>query len=499
MHIPTFTYLVLSFSLSGIGMTAEVLDIGDRNQVFIDGRFLEEAESVKLKVCPPKKTDEQCWHGSIGGYSQIMEPDGVFRGFYALTKDGTNWRRSKPGELPAEDDILGIRFSGDTVFVDPKAPPESRYKMFSGMKNRISGSSDGTKWETLHEEVFPSKARYPLGMDSQNVCFYDPKLGKYTAYVRKNNLYTCPDDMVWYYKLLGKERYGGENRYARRTVARAVSDTLSKFPMPELVLEPDDEDPMFRGCRVMDFYCPQVLPYPYAQDAYFLFNTRYFSYEDWYLPIDMSGFNRATLTDPTDGKRKTIGTYNAGVEDIELDASRDGIDWNRYDRRPWIRQGEDGSADSLSMYMTRGMYLHGDEIWMYYIGVDDPHTGSPEAQKRYTLTRVVLRKDGFTCVEAEYGTGHFTTGLLKFEGNQLTLNIQTSALGLARIEIQDEFGKPLEGFTMEDCDRIFSANTTAREVTWQGSSNVSKLAGRSVRLRFELSRHAKLYSFKFGE
>lgn len=93
-------------------------------------------------------------------------------------------------------------------------------------------------------------------MDSQNICFYDARTGKYTAYVRRNKIYTCPDDMVWYYGLLGKDRYGGKNKYARRTVARAESDTLAEFPMPEVVLEPDDEDPMFKGCRVMDFYCP---------------------------------------------------------------------------------------------------------------------------------------------------------------------------------------------------------------------------------------------------
>ena len=80
MHTPTITFLVLLFSLAGIGRAAEVLDIGDQNQIFLDGRFLQEAEGVKLKVCPPKKTDEQCWRGDTGGYSQIMEPDGVFRG-----------------------------------------------------------------------------------------------------------------------------------------------------------------------------------------------------------------------------------------------------------------------------------------------------------------------------------------------------------------------------------------------------------------------------------
>ena len=499
MRIFTISVLALFACTLNITVSADVVDIGDQNQVFIDGRFIQDADGVALKICPPKKTNEVCIRGRMSAYSQIMEPDGVFRAFSHLTKDGINWRRVAHGTLPEKDDILGVRFSGDPVFVDPKAPPEARYKMISGMRNRIYSSADGVKWDHFYDKVFPAKACYPLGMDSQNVCFYDANVGKYTAYVRQNKIFTCPDDMVWYYSLVGKERYGGENKYARRTIARSVSDTLEKFPMPEVILEPDDRDPMFKGCRVMDFYCPQVIQYPYAQDAYFLFNCRYFSYEDWYLPVDMSGFNRATVTDPKDGKPKKIGTYNAGVEDIELDASRDGINWNRYDRRPWIVQGEEGSFDAQTMYMTRGMYLHGDEIWMYYVGINDPHTGDPKVQDQYVFTRVVLRKDGFTCVEADYGDGCFTTCPLKFKGNKLTLNIQTSALGLARVEIQGLDGKPIEGFSLTDCDRVFTASTTAREVTWGGKSDVSTLAGRPVRLRFELSRHAKLYSFKFGE
>ena len=42
---------------------------------------------------------------------------------------------------------------------------------------------------------------------------------------------------------------------------------------------------------------------------------------------------------------------------------------------------------------------------MYYIGMDDPHTGAKEVQNRYTFSRVVLRRDGFTCVEADYTVG----------------------------------------------------------------------------------------------
>ena len=467
--------------------TAEPIDIADRNQVFLDGRFLDRAEGVRIVVCRPTKTNEKCLVGRLGGYSSIMEPDGVFRGFYALTKDGVHWRRVAGGTLPEPDDILGLRLGGETVFVDPKAPPSERYKRFSGMKNRIWASADGLKWKELHQGVFPSAACYPRGMDSHNVCFFDTRLEKYVAFVRVNKVYECPPERVPYFEKLGRQRYGAPNRYARRTVGRAETDDLSTFPVPQVVLEPDDKDPIFGGVRVMDFYCPQVVQYPYAQDAYFLFNCRYRSYEDWYLSIDMAKYPPGST-----------GVYNCGVEDIALAASRDGVHWDRYDRKPWIPQGPPGSFDALTMYMSRGIFLHGDEIWMYYIGLDDPHTGNKEAQNRYTLSRVVLRKDGFTCVESDYEGGEFTTPPLRFDGKALHLNIQTSAVGLARVEIQDEQGNPLEGYTLADCDRIHTANSTDHVVTWRGgTSDLSKLADHPVRLRFELQFGTKLYAFRF--
>jgi hypothetical protein len=470
--------------------TAEtgLLDIGGRNQVFIDGRFLESADNVRIVACEPVKTNEKCLVGKLGGYSFLVEPRPDFLWYSALTKDGVHWRRVSGYAPPEPDDILGIVFSGATLFEDPKAPAAERFKLFDGMRNRVQASSNGSDWRVLHENVFPAKAGYPLGMDSHNVCYFDPQLDKYVAYVRVNKIYTCSPERVPYFTKIGETRYGGKNKYSRRTIGRAVSDTLSAFPMPDVVLEPDDRDPFFGGVKVMDFYMPQVVRYPYAQDAHFLFNCRYRSYEDWYLSEDMSQY-------PT----TSAGTYNCGVEDMELDASRDGISWERYDRKPWIPMGIKGAFDSLNMYMTRGMHLHGDEIWMYYIGFDDPHTGNAEALKRATLSRVVLRKDGFTCVEAPYDGGEFTTPPLTFAGEALFLNIDTSAMGLARIEIQDATGKPIESYTLDDCDRIHAANSTKHAVTWGGSSDVSALAGTPVKLRVELQFGTRVHAFQFGK
>ncbi|MBT7299705.1 MAG: hypothetical protein HN849_09335 [Victivallales bacterium] len=473
-----------SLSQAGDG----IVDIADRNQVFIDGRYVQASRGVRVVVCPPLKTNEVCLRKVPSAYSSLIKPDGVFRYYQALTKDGVHWRRVSGYALPEPDDILGMLFGGRTVFVDPKAPADERYKMYDGMKNRIQASSDGSDWRVLHENVFPAKACYPNGMDSHNVCFYDAALGQYTAYVRVNKVYECPPGKVPYFEKIGRQRYGAPNRYARRAIGRAVTNDLSRFPMPEVVLAPDERDPTFDGVKVMDFYMPQVVRYPLAQDAYFLLNCRYRSYEDWYLPDDMSIY-------PT----TTVGIYNIGVEDMELDASRDGTKWQRYDRKPWIRLGKDGSFDSRTMYMTRGMHVQGDEIWLYYVGLDDPHTGNREAQKRMILSRVVLRRDGFTCVEADYDGGEFTTPAVQFKGKGLFLNLDTSGMGLMRVELQDADGKPIPGFTMDDCDRIHTANVTSRRVTWRGKEDLAGLSSQAVKLHFELQFGTRLYSFRFGD
>ena len=116
------------------------------------------------------------------------------------------------------------------------------------------------------------------------------------------------------------------------------------------------------------------------------------------------------------------------------------------------------------------------------------------------MYRAVFRKDGFTCVEADYSGGEFTTTPLMFEGEALHLNIDTSATGLARVEILDENGKPFSGFTLEECDRIHTTNSTNKTVTWRkGRFDLGDLSGRPVRLRFELCYGGMLYAFRFGK
>ena len=97
--------------------------------------------------------------------------------------------------------------------------------------------------------------------------------------------------------------------------------------------------------------------------------------------------------------------------------------------------------------------------------------------------------------DAEYGGGWIETPPIIHAGSRLVLNIDTSAAGSARVGIAAVDGDPVAGRSIGECDEIM-ANGTEHVVTWKGKADVADLAGRPVRLRFEI-RSAKLYAFRF--
>ena len=63
------------------------------------------------------------------------------------------------------------------------------------------------------------------------------------------------------------------------------------------------------------------------------------------------------------------------------------------------------------------------------------------------------------------------------------------------IEIQDAAGKPVPGYTLNDCPEIFG-DDLSRTVSWNTSTDVRKLAGKPVRLKFVM-KDSDLYSIQF--
>jgi hypothetical protein len=79
----------------------------------------------------------------------------------------------------------------------------------------------------------------------------------------------------------------------------------------------------------------------------------------------------------------------------------------------------------------------------------------------------------------------------------MELNYSTSAVGTVKVEIQDDRGNALPGFTLDDCPEMF-ADEIEGAVRWEGGSDVSSLAGKPIRLRFKLN-DADIYAFKFNK
>ena len=111
------------------------------------------------------------------------------------------------------------------------------------------------------------------------------------------------------------------------------------------------------------------------------------------------------------------------------------------------------------------------------------------------LRRYTLRIDGFVSLHAPLIGGELITKPLTFTGNQLTLNVSTSAAGSVRVEIQDADGQLLPGFALAACQEVYG-DDLERTVIWAGNPDLGAIAGKPVRLRFEV-KDADLYSFRF--
>ncbi len=520
-NVSRFDRLVKILTEEGVTGGGEGQHIGSRRQVFIDGRFLQKSQNVELVMHPAKKTGEftiepeHPWErGGIGPYGSVLKTGGTYQMWYhamdtvdwdtgqgrgcvcyARSGDGIRWEKPPLGVAEydgsrANNIVLGhgaggvrIGQAGGTVFLDPTAPPDQRYRMLKrvdevGSGNHIFSSPDGIHWTLTHRGVLtarPQKRGHHL--DSQNIIFWDERIRKYVAYGRKN-----------------MRRDGSQGR----AILRGEAEALDGFPVAQdmpVVLGPDRSDLFHGATAVVDYYTNATVAYGAAQDAYYMFPTAYYHY----VPRALREFSGACPT-------------NAGPIHTQFAASRDGITWHRFGRRPFVDLGMRGEFDWASCRVMHGVVSDrsGRDLYFYYWGSDRLHGWDRDVRNKRllskaglgatkdiaVLSRLVVRRDGFVSVRAPYTGGEFTTPPVRFDGTVLLLNVDTSATGIVQVELRDAADRPLPGYRLEDCDRIHTANETDRVVTWKGKGDVRRLAGAAVRIRFVM-RDADLYAFRF--
>ena len=458
--------------------------VGSQKQLFIDESLIASKSNVTLRMNPPVKTQERNliaehpWEELELGWVNVLEVNGEYKMWYgcesigksarqdteaeqetsrvvdlcyATSKDGVRWEKPPLGLVEfrgSKKNNIVMRNVFGTVFLDPKRLDGNLYKLAGSRRPNkgleIFTSPDGLRWEPFKDQPVLSKGYF----DTQNQIFWDDAVNAYVTFVRR-----------WV------EFSETRVPLCCRKVGRSVSQNLSAWPEPEIVYGHDANDPV-----ESDPYNASVVKYPGAPNVYLMFPSAYF-----HIP-----------------NRK-----NDGPLDIQLATSRDGIKWQRIEREPYVRMGVDGSFDSGSIYMAVGMFVKEPEVWMYYVGYDILHGLLDLKRHRHkgVISRVVQRLDGFVSADAGYTGGELTTTPIVFNGRELTLNLDTGAMGETRVEILDENNRVVPGFSAGDSDPI-NGNFISRAVTWKGKTDVSQLAGKAVKLRFVM-RSTKLYAFQF--
>jgi hypothetical protein len=260
-------------------------------------------------------------------------------------------------------------------------------------------------------------------------------------------------------------------------------DLTAGWENQTIVMAPDEVDrathTMPTGEPPVDYYGACVFPYEEAEGIYIMLAQAYWHWRE-----------RAPLR----------GLGPAGF-DVRLAVSRDGKTFERVGgRKPFMALGREGQFDSRYVWAMPNPIRMGDELWIYYVGNNRDHNdnidpAAPDGKLLTGIGRAVLRLDGFVSADAGYRGGQLTTPVLRFSGDCLELNAATSGGGSVEVELLDEHGQPIEGYSRTDSQAI-NGNSLRMPVRWKATDNVGELAGRPVRLRFYML-DCKLYAFQF--
>lgn len=462
-----------------------VIDIGSNRELFVDEYLIDKLDGARMTLHHPRHEGpvmkfDKPWEGPFSGYCTIIKDGDLYRVYYrgeskagadgnnlevtcvAESKDGRTWTKPNLGIY----EINGTRennvvYANDAPnshnfhpFIDtrPGVPKAERYKATAGVNVKsknfkgLSGfvSPDGLHWRKVKPQPILTCGPF----DSANVAFWS----------EAEQCYIC------YFRVFIK---------GVRWIARATSkDFLNWSPLEEITA-------MHKGkpAPIEHLYTNQTHPYFRAPQIYIAPAARF-----------MPG--RQVISDAKAAKQLGVHPkYFRDISDAVLMTSRGGNVFDRTFMEGFIR-----NDIGLNNWISRSNY----PAWQVV------QTGPAEmslyancnyAQTTAELRRFSLRLDGFASIQAGYDGGRVLTKPLKFKGKQLLINFATSAAGSVKVEIQDADGRPIPGFTLADSNKTIG-NEIERAVSWKGKTDLASLAGRPIRLLFEL-KDADVFAFRF--
>ena len=509
MSIVFFVFVSWATAMCG---AEEPIDIGSRLELFVDDGLIERLSGAERRLHHPVPAEialvlDRPWEGNWSSGFTVLQDKGLYRMYYragretrltqnppdkqvdekliytgyAESRDGIAWTRPslKLFEVAGtrENNVVFTESTPLMPFVDtrPGVPPEERYKAVGVQRAFVS--PDGIHWRLLNDTTVIE------GYDSFNVAFWDAEEGQYRSYSRDRRVGREQRAKAAPVPKTSDQGIMDDGRDNGRDIITSTSKDFIHWTKPEFL--------SYSPGRISELYENNVLPYYRAPHLLLGFPVRY---------IDRGWTESAKALPQLEHRRKRAGAYESregtALTDTMLMSSRDRTHfsiWPESFIRPGLRLKDNwfygdnypawglietassiiGAPNELSLFATEAFLQPG-----------------PTRLRRFTI-----RMDGFVSVCAPLSGGELLTRPVVFAGSKLVLNYSTSAAGSVQVELQDAQGVPLRGFALADCHEIYG-DQIERVVAWKGNSDLGKLAGTPVRLRFVL-KDADLYSIQF--
>lgn len=436
---------------------AEPVDIGSRLEMFVDSFLVDRFEGdAKLHLHKPKAhevvlvTDEP-WEGNTCAYYTIFQDGDLYRMYYRGSHYDVKTRKSTHAQVTCYAESKdGVHWT----------KPRLGLFDFAGTKeNNIVWTGIGTHNFVPFKDANPNcaaDAKYKaLGGGRGGLYAFKSADAIHWSLMSKKPVITkgAFDSQNLAFWDSHAKVYREFHRTFRgvRDIQTGTSSDFLKWTNPEFLIYP--------GAPKEHLYTNAIFPYPRAPHILLGFPTRFLPKKQQVEPTFMAS---------RDGR--TFHRWTEAVIPRTAPKDRDG---NRSNYMAWGLVQLPGKKKEYSVYATEA----------YYTGADS------------RIRRFTYRVDGF--VSARATDGELLTKPFRFQGDKLAINFTTAAEGSVKIELQDAEGKPIPGFTAADC-RVIQGDAIAHTVIWKKSSDLSKLSGKPVRLRFQLN-NADVFSFRFAK
>lgn len=380
---------------------------------------------------------------------------------YAESLDGKNWEKPLLDIVPFTNIVDTTEHDCVSVLLDKQENNKAkRYKMFVVAFNNLGSvsmqlkySADGIHWskpQALSGELYDRCAAY-----------YDPFMKKYVLSLKTING-----------KVYRRSRsfLAHEDPELLVSLAHRVYDNSSDKFIKYWFNAADDDPrhPQFPFIRPQ-IYNHEAMPYENSMLGYFTI---------WQGPEN-------DICDSLMIQKRN---------EVLIGWSADGFHWNRENKKPFLGVSNDVDAwNAGNVQSTAGNPLIvGDSLYFYVSG---RYNSKPKHDSNFSTGLAMLRRDGFVSMRAGDKNGYLVTKLLEVNAPYLFVNVDLMKKGgKFSVEILDESGVPISGFTKDDAIVLKGINGTKQMITWKNNNDLSVLEGKNVYLKFYY-KCGDLYSY----